>query len=233
MALDLLHDDHDFALVLMDLQMPLMDGFEATAQLRQRYSPEQLPIIAMTANAMASDKERCLAAGMNAHIGKPINPQELLQVLSAWVNHQTPVESEASRDSIDADFPGLNAEAAVARLGGDPAFYRQLLQKMLASEADVIARINISLARGDGDDAIRAAHSLRGVAGNLGLDELVASTTELEQALNEWLHRAQAQARRHRAGAAQHSSVFAADPRDYPARPSARRTQSRWRRGDD
>ncbi|MGY0197193.1 response regulator [Leptothrix sp. BB-4] len=195
---------HDYDLVLMDLDMPVMDGLAATRAIRAMPDRGQLCIVAMTASAMAEDRQRCLDAGMNDFLAKPIEPDKLAQVLLAHIApgiarapRAAPSRPIASaprppRDDDDAavlDVPGLDATVGLRRSGGKKALYRSLLRKFIASHADVAERLGAQLdraAQGDKagrDEAQRLAHALKGVAGNLGATALQQHATELEQAL--------------------------------------------------
>ncbi|MBF0590337.1 MAG: response regulator, partial [Magnetococcales bacterium] len=184
-----------FDVVMMDIQMPVMDGYDAARALRQTFSSEQLPIIAMTANAMAGDREKCLEAGMDDHVSKPINPREMFGALAQWV---TPGEREIPAELIAQDttaagapndplphLPGFDLKNAIARVGGNPRTYRKLLKKFRDSEMDVLTRIQNALAQGDQEGAIRAAHTVKGVSGNIGAVQVQSPAAKLESALNE------------------------------------------------
>jgi two-component system sensor histidine kinase/response regulator len=183
--------DNDYDVVLMDMQMPVMDGIEATRILRSDTRFNQLPIIAMTANAMASDRDVCLEAGMNDHIAKPIDSDQLFGVLLRWIRRtdgdgrigvaqpssQTP-SSRASESSLD--IPGIDVRAGLKRTGGNRKRYESLLRRFAEQQADVVEATRAALAAGDAATAERAAHSLKGAAGTLGAVALaeVAATAE-------------------------------------------------------
>ncbi|WP_246099485.1 response regulator [Methylibium rhizosphaerae] len=167
-----------FDLVLMDCQMPVMDGYAATQALRQQPQWRDLPVIAMTANAMVGDREKVLAAGMNDHISKPVNVEELFSTLARWVPPGTP-----SNRGATAALPGLDIRAGLASVRGDEALYRRLLAKFRQREADFEARLRDARARDDGEAAIRCAHDLKSVAGTLGMPALQRSAEALEAAL--------------------------------------------------
>lgn len=187
-------DQQRFDVVLMDMQMPVMDGLEATRRLREDPRHARLPVIAMTANAMKRDREACLAAGMNEHVAKPIDVVELFGAIRRWsgrpdaeeddeptmVLRPTPV-NPASLPNIDA----LNAIAGLRRTQGDLARYRRLLEMFASSEGDVVQRIESALERDDRATACRHAHSLKGVAATIGADELAAVATTVEDYLRQ------------------------------------------------
>ena len=182
-----------FDCVLMDLQMSVMDGFEATHALRADQSYDSLPIIAMTANAMPEDQQRCLAAGMNDHIAKPIDPKEMFATLVRWIKpgkHEaqkalaTPTTAEAS-DLTLPDLPGIDLQSALMRVGGSHKSYLKLLKKFATNQAKAISKTRTALQQGDQELAVRTAHTLRGVAGNIGATALQNSAAELEAGLRE------------------------------------------------
>ena len=183
--------DPPFDVVLMDLQMPVMDGFTATVRIRQDLGLHSLPIVAMTANAMASDREACLAAGMNDHVGKPFDLDHLVGVLRKHAGRQdlaAPAELRepaalpgAVRDAAAA--AGLQIEAAMARLGGKPDVYARLLRKFLDDLADLPGQLQGHTAQGDTTAMARLLHTVKGVAATLGASGLAAEAARGEQQL--------------------------------------------------
>jgi CheY-like chemotaxis protein/HPt (histidine-containing phosphotransfer) domain-containing protein len=175
-----------FDAVLMDCQMPELDGFEATRQLRQRPGLQDLPVIAMTANAMVGDKEKSLAAGMNDHISKPIDVDELFATLAKWVEHRR--SAAVSAGSTDAaaqglpDVPGMDTQAALGSLRGSVAVLRKVLLHFIDAERDFVVRFDAARSAGDPQAALRMAHDLKAVAGTLGMHSLREAATALEQA---------------------------------------------------
>ncbi|RJG48411.1 response regulator [Motilimonas pumila] len=182
-------DSESFDAVLMDVQMPVMDGYTATERLRQIPELVNLPIIAMTANAMSGDKEKCLAAGMNDHLAKPIDPQEVFNTLAQWIEPTGKAIVQASpaeaRSDTSLDLPEFDVEAALARVGGNQKAYRNMLQKVRNSEGNAIARFNDALAGEDITQATIVIHSLKGVAANIGASFMVPPAEQLEQILNK------------------------------------------------
>jgi signal transduction histidine kinase/CheY-like chemotaxis protein/ligand-binding sensor domain-containing protein len=172
-ALDILARER-FDAVLMDCQMPVMDGYEATRTLRQRPELQQLPVIAMTANAMAGDRQKALDAGMNDHVAKPIRVEDLFATLARWVKPASPPPASAS--------VALDTEAGMAALMGDEALYRRLLGLFRQREGDVVARFRAAREQGDDAAALRCAHDLKSVAGSLGMPGLQRAAAALEQA---------------------------------------------------
>jgi two-component system sensor histidine kinase/response regulator len=192
-----------YDLVLMDMQMPVMDGVTATRVMRETLAADTLPIIAMTANAMREDRERCLEAGMNGFVTKPINPEELWKALLTWIKPRdgldlvtaSPVTANDSVVIVEIDggqtleewrrVEGLNAELGLARTSGSPAFYANLLRTFMRTQSDAMERLQQALDQQDTDNAERIAHTLKGVAGNLGASALQDSADALEAALRD------------------------------------------------
>jgi len=192
-----------FDVVLMDLQMPEMDGYQATAKLRADPRFAALPIIAMTAHATVEERQRCLAAGMNDHISKPIDPEALFETVARHLPANRPSVSGptgaavASGPATPASTPapasgalelpavaGLNTADGLLRVAGNRKLYLRLLRQFVAEQASAPARIAECLSAGDHATAERLAHTLKGVAGNLGAAAVQAAAGELEKALS-------------------------------------------------
>jgi signal transduction histidine kinase/DNA-binding response OmpR family regulator len=188
---------NNYDLVLMDMQMPVMDGVAATKAIRSKPQLGTLPIIAMTANVMAADREKCIEAGMNDHVAKPIDPDELFATLLRWIKPRSaasPVSRTAKTSAIpqaaataaDADalkIPGIDTKAALRRTGGNRKRYEALLLKFAQPSAGGVQEIRTALATGDTETAARAAHSLKGSAANLGATALAEVAAKAEIAL--------------------------------------------------
>ncbi|TRW98299.1 response regulator [Paracoccus sp. M683] len=181
-----------FAAVLMDVQMPEMDGVEATRQIRRDWSAEDLPILAMTAHAYEEDRQRCLASGMNDHIAKPIDPQVFLATLERWLRRSAPsgpasAQGETRLISGGADLPSelppFDIPAALLRVNGKQPLLRRLIIGFRDSYNDVAERLGAMLHAGQADDAARLAHGLKGVASSLELAEVAAIARRLEDRL--------------------------------------------------
>jgi signal transduction histidine kinase/DNA-binding response OmpR family regulator/HPt (histidine-containing phosphotransfer) domain-containing protein len=167
--------------VLMDCQMPVMDGYEATRFLRADPRFTQLPILAMTANAMSSERELCLAAGMNDHIGKPIDVHQLFTTMARWIVPKVLRATPAQADTGPvAEVPvgqlpqieGLNLALAVQRLGGKSALVRKLVLRFSQTQRETANRIRQALQSGDLQCVVSEAHNTKGLAGNIGAMEL-------------------------------------------------------------
>ena len=182
---------HGFDAVLMDLQMPVMDGFTATARIRRDLGLADLPIVAMTANAMAGDREACLAAGMNEHVGKPFDLDHLVAVLRRLTGrHHVPAGAAAVVDSAlpaavhaAAAAAGVELAPALARLGGKVGVYQRMLARFEGELADLPAELQADMAQGDELAAARRLHTLRGVAATLGVNDLAARAAQTEKQL--------------------------------------------------
>ncbi len=174
----------DFDLVLMDMQMPVMDGLEATRRIRQLPGKDRLPIVAMTANATENDRRVCLAAGMNDHVAKPIEPELLFQSLARWIQGigRTPARAVALPEGVLPEIPGLDTAQGLRRVLGRRDRYLGMLRKFLDGQRDAMDRVAQALARDDLPTAQRHAHTLKSVAGNLGASALQEAAGALEQA---------------------------------------------------
>jgi PAS domain S-box-containing protein len=178
--------------VLMDVQMPIMDGYTATRTLREDERFSKLPILAMTANATVEDRQLSLDAGMNDHIAKPINPQILFGALLRWIPHaerEVPEMAQGKESATDQtllpDLPGVDSQDGVERLGGNVGSYLRLLEKFADNQENAIENITQAFIDNDNEQTVRLAHTLKGVAGNIGATQLQESATELEAVLKE------------------------------------------------
>jgi PAS domain S-box-containing protein len=183
---------HEFDGVLMDCQMPVMDGFAAARAIRAQPALHDLPVIAMTASAMVGDREKVLAAGMNDHIAKPINVDEMFATLARWVRPgrgaaASPPPAGPSAGAALPALPGIDPGSALADLDTNPALYRRLLRRFADQQRDFAARFAAARAAGDRAAAARLVHDLQGLAGTLGMPMLRQAASVLEQA---WMHAA-------------------------------------------
>ena len=191
-ALDRLAAD-EYDCVLMDIQMPIMDGYTATARIREQERFKDLPVLAMTANATMEDKKRALEAGMNDHIAKPISPKQLFDALAKWIKpgeRELPELSEDDEASAASatdlpELPGIDSKSGLARMGGNAGAYRRLLLKFIDNQADAISSIRSAFDAGDNELAVRLAHTLKGVSGSIGAGALQSAAANLEGALKE------------------------------------------------
>ncbi len=181
-----------FDLVLMDIQMPEMDGFTATRHIRARKEFADLPVIAMTAHAMVGDREKSVAAGMNDHITKPINPEELYNCVARWGKKKSAdVPTEASGQEADkaerlpASIDGFNLTAGLTRVAGNDRLYRSLLIKARDELPEIVRQLSVAVVTGSRRDAERFAHTLNGIAGNLGAETTHQMARDIERLLRE------------------------------------------------
>ncbi len=185
----------EFDAVLMDIQMPEVDGYEATRRIRNLENQQStIPIIAMTAHAMKGDREKCLEAGMNDHVSKPIDPEQLFTVLVRWImpgerqkagRAAEQQESRREEPQILETLPGIDLEAGLKRVSGNRALYYELLGKFLRNFSDTTDRIRKALDAGDTALAQHLAHTIKGVAGNISAQPLQKTAGELELMLKE------------------------------------------------
>jgi len=167
-----------FDAVLMDCQMPVMDGYAATRALREQPQWRELPVIAMTANAMVGDREKALAAGMNDHIAKPIKVDDMFTTLA---RHLQPAAT-AAEPSAGGGFPGIDSGAGLAGVAGNEPLYRRLLTLFRDREAGFAGRFRAACEAGDLTEATRLAHDLKSTSGTLGAQSVSAAAEALELA---------------------------------------------------
>ena len=189
----------DYDTVLMDIQMPVMDGYEATGLIKQLPGVVAPPIIAMTAHAMKGDREKCLDAGMDDYISKPIDSEKLLFTLSKWIPEKATAgaviidglsgaepetDIDAAASSVD-DLPGIDLEQGLQRLGQNRELYRLILSEFRQEYRGAMTQLQRFLDENDREGAIRYAHTIKGMAGNLSAVGLADAALELEMALQE------------------------------------------------
>ena len=171
-----------FDAVLMDCQMPVMDGYAATQALRKRPALQQLPVIAMTANAMAGEREKVLEAGMNDHIAKPIRVDDLFATLARWLRPAGAAPSPSPSSGTLDLLPGIDTRAGIAAVMGNEPLYWRLLGMFRDRERDFESRFHSARAAGDAGACTRYAHDLKSVAGSLGMPALQRAAAALEAA---------------------------------------------------
>ncbi|MBR0567383.1 response regulator [Azoarcus sp. L1K30] len=175
--------------VLMDLQMPVMDGFEATRAIRSDPRWKNLPVIAMTADVMAGDREKAIGVGMNDQIDKPLDVEKMFMTMARWIHPQVHVDE--CRDvrpgggdgaGLPATLPGIDTAAGLAVSNGDERRYRKLLVLFLRGQKDFVARFRAALADRDSETATRLAHTLKSVSASIGATALATDAMALELA---------------------------------------------------
>ncbi|MBT6226710.1 MAG: response regulator [Candidatus Scalindua sp.] len=188
----------EFDLVLMDVQMPEMSGLEATGCIRENPRFSNLPIVAMTALAMTGDREKCIEAGMDDYITKPIDINELFSTLVKWIktkSRKSP-EEDAPQNSFQTDekqseddqlptLPGIDVESSLIRVGGNMKLYKQLLIEFRDDYSNSFHDIKIAIENNNLKDAERYAHSVKGVAGNIGISKLHKIAGDLEAVIKK------------------------------------------------
>ncbi|HCV86376.1 MAG TPA: hypothetical protein DGB85_07265, partial [Deltaproteobacteria bacterium] len=181
-----------YDLVLMDVQMPVMDGYEATHFLRRLPQFKDLPIIAMTANALHTDRKQALEVGMNDHIPKPIKLQLLLSKLLQWIppkKSETTVPTNQSLElppkELPANVPGLAIATALNRLNQNTSLYLRLLDVFQRNQFNTVEKMQELLAEPNLVEAARLAHTLKGIAGSLGAKGLETASRTAEAQLRE------------------------------------------------
>ena len=177
-------------LVFLDIQMPVMDGYETVRKIRALPGMADLPIYAMTANALVGDAEKSLAAGMDGHITKPIDPERLIEVLALHLPTQTKTKSQADHSQVEdrLEIPNpcpscINIRRGIKMVGGSSDFYLQLLRNFLERHGDCAETMKQLIADSRLEEARREAHTLKGVSSNIGAKELHREAAALEHAL--------------------------------------------------
>ncbi|PZO09815.1 MAG: hypothetical protein DCF27_04190 [Lysobacteraceae bacterium] len=184
-----------YDIVLMDMQMPVMDGVTATAEIRKLPGFSALPIVAMTANAMGGDRQRCLDAGMDDHVAKPIEPDDLWRALLKWIKARhvagapqetrpAPAEATGLTPAL-ALIAGLDTRNGLRRVLGKQSLYLKMLNRFVASQRQAVPSIRAALEGGDLATAERIAHTTRGSAGNIGATRLASLATAVEAAIKD------------------------------------------------
>ena len=179
-----------YDLVLMDMQMPVMDGVTATQEIRKHARLARLPIVAMTANAMQRDRERCMAAGMQDFITKPIDPEQLEETVKKWLRRDpmaAPAAASEQAQVLSSEWlrlPGVDVAGGLRRMMGRKPLYLEMLQRFVRGQRDCAQRIRQAVASGDSATAVREAHTCKGLCATLGAVEAARIAAELEQQLH-------------------------------------------------
>ena len=192
---------HHYDLVLMDIQMPHLDGLHATRAIRALPGWQDIPILAMTANAFAEDQQSALQAGMNGHVPKPVDPEQLFSTLVQWLPAcpaprdnrlpARPLPASAAEGAGDALYarleavPDLDRSLGLSLVRGKVAHYRRILQLFVDGHGDDVGQLTALIGRGDLPAAEKLAHALKGAAGSIGATAIFALTDELDQALKQ------------------------------------------------
>jgi PAS domain S-box-containing protein len=184
-----------YDIVLMDMQMPVMDGVAATMEIRKDAKNKDLPIVAMTANAMQQDREKCAEAGMNDHVAKPIAPDELFNALLRWIkpkqkitlseNLTLPTNGSIKQNDDLPVIEGLDVELGLKRVIGKKPLYFNMLRKYVTNQVNTSNELHTALAQNDYATAERVAHSAKGVSGNIGAINLQSMAAEIEKMIQE------------------------------------------------
>jgi len=182
-------DPLPYHVVLMDVQMPEMDGYQATARIRAQPRFAGLPIVAMTAHATVEERQKCTDAGMVGHVTKPVDPAVLYDVLARFrPDGAAPPPAQSKARPSHAELPegeGLDTAQGLRRVAGNQALYVRLLRQFLDGHADAAGKIKTSLDSGERPVAERLAHTVKGVAGNLAAGPVQAAAGALEKAIRD------------------------------------------------
>ncbi|NQU64526.1 MAG: response regulator [SAR324 cluster bacterium] len=184
---------HQYEAVLMDIQMPVMDGYETSLEIRKNPDFKDLPIIAMTADAMVTDKAKAFEVGMNDHIAKPIDLKQLFSSLLKWIppgEYETDQvkpgpDPAAVTEKVVLELAGINTTSGLARMGGNQEFYHKLLVKFQRDNQQLTAQISQALHTENAELAHRLVHTVKGIAGNLGALDLQAAAVKLEAVMKQ------------------------------------------------
>ena len=185
--------DTRFDLVLMDIQMPEIDGYEATKRIRSQTWGSEIPIIAMTAHALVEEREKAMQAGMNDHISKPIDPDAMFATMQKYYRHggssaTTGVRATPTSSTNEAPLPsieGIDVTAGLARVAGNRHLYIDLLRRFVNGQEGIAREITKALDGNDRELAERLAHTLKGMAGNLGVSSVQTIAAKMEQQIRD------------------------------------------------
>lgn len=182
-----------YELVLMDIQMPVMDGYESTKIIRNNHQFKELPIIAMSASAMTQDLDQSRAVGMNDHVAKPIELQQLFTALLKWIKPgKREIPAHLQKEEITPDttelpdhLPGIDMKTGLHRVGNNQQLYRTLLKKFSLNQATVLGEIQAALHNNQLKDATHLIHTIKGISGNIGAMGLHTAAHNLESKIKE------------------------------------------------
>ncbi|MBF0340200.1 MAG: response regulator, partial [Magnetococcales bacterium] len=180
--------------VLMDCQMPVMDGYEATRRIRENPALESLPILAMTANALGEEREKCLECGMNDHIAKPLDVAGLFVTLARWIKQARQTDGADAQDETMEEvtdpgrarlprIPELEMDQALRRMGGSTTLLKRMLTRFHETQKSFPERLITLQTAGNQETAIRETHTFRGLAANVGALDLVKKARDVEEIL--------------------------------------------------
>ncbi|MEP5765133.1 MAG: response regulator [Halieaceae bacterium] len=178
----------EYDLVLMDIQMPEMDGHEATRRIREIPKFKDLPIVAMTAGVMAEDKAKAKEVGMNDHVSKPIELNRFFEALVRWIQpgerdvpvHESQLEQDKPEVNLPRELAGINIKLGLSRVGGNPGLFRDILLRFRDGQVNVVEETRVALSEGNLELAARLAHTLKGVAASIGASEVASAAKDLE-----------------------------------------------------
>ncbi|EKD84035.1 MAG: hypothetical protein ACD_39C00287G0001, partial [uncultured bacterium] len=193
-ALDILEKDRQFDGILMDCQMPVMDGYKTTRIIRAIPGLQDIPIIAMTANAMAGDREKALDAGMNDHIAKPIDVSKMFATLARWIKPEKEADksivsvAQIRTEQMIPELAGINTKQTLANLLNNTELYRKMLVSFYYNYSDFNEDFMASFKSDDPTAAKRYAHSLKSCAGNIGARSVQTLAERLEQSCKNGVH---------------------------------------------
>lgn len=190
-ALEILQNE-SFDGILMDCQMPVMDGYEATRRIRAQEQFKELPIIALTANTTQEDIEKTHLSGMNDHITKPFNPDEMYQTIRQWISasvlqHPTMSKME-DKDTSNLEIPqidGIETSKGLITTNGNKKLYIKLLKKFISNQSDFTRQFQLAFETGNMEMATRVIHTLKGLAGSIGATKLQEASLRLEQLVKD------------------------------------------------
>ncbi|RKX84399.1 MAG: hybrid sensor histidine kinase/response regulator [Spirochaetes bacterium] len=194
-VLDMLSaNSQKYSLIFMDIQMPIMDGYTTTQEIRKIKKYNNIPIVAMTADAMSGVKEKCLELGMNDMVTKPIDPDKMFGIMVKWIkpmakSNKPKAMSQKPKANIQEPsipkIPGLNVEIALGRMNNKKKLYLSILEKFNTNNQNFVTEIKTTLENDDFETAQRLIHTLKGVSGNIGAESLHEHTKLVETCIHE------------------------------------------------